>query len=289
MGPGNINNNPPAGPGVGPAGPQPPDNPQGNSNPGGASRGAQPDPTGGQGVVVHPDHPTRARGNGNDKHPRVQDVLNNGKQRLEQVLNRTGDAIEGRTRGPHGEGPLPPGQAKKLLDGGRAELPDNPGRPNDSHRHDYSGDGRRTPGPGNDNQGHGHFRPASNNSGNGSGNGIESSHGRGPLDARGVVTDRPGGPDLASVVAHLRGDTGGAQLPRELRQVLDSASRLLGSDLVAALERRGGSHGAEHSVKFVEHALARVARTLERVTEAGGAAGSNVAPRVLKDAVGELV
>jgi hypothetical protein len=47
--------------------------------------------------------------------------------------------------------------------------------------------------------------------------------------------------------------------------------------------------GEGHAVKFVEHALAHVARTLERVAEAGAAAGSNVSPRVLKEAVGELL
>jgi hypothetical protein len=246
----------------------------------------------------------RGRGGGNEQHPRVQDVLNEGKQKLEQLLGRTGDTINGLVRG---EDHVPPGQAKKLQGGGQPDGPDNgqtrvpssegdnrgrshesQGRTHESRGYEHSDNGTRTHGFGrDDDQGRDNFRLPSNNN-HGNGNGFEVSQGRGSLDGRGIGADALDNLNVASVVAYLRGSGNGEHLPRELRQALDGASRVLGSDLVAALERRGPSRSGEHAVRFVEHALARVARTLGRVSEAGGAATTNVPPRV-GEAVGELL
>ncbi len=293
----------------------------------------------------------RGHGNGQDKHARVQDVLHEGKQKIQRLLERTGDALTNRTRNPRGEGHTPPGQAKKYRDGDghdsrdtnrtevrdtrQARVPSNGdgehGRSHrsfnfDNHEHgrshethgrrddehgrshesrsqgnDGRGDRVQSFGRGDEDHGRGNFRTTSNNP-NGNAYGLDNSHGRGPhdsdghgpLDAHGrgalnFTNDAHGNLNLASVVAYLRGDALGAQLPRELRQVLDSTSRLLGTDLLAALERRGASGDDGHAVKILEHALARVARTLERVAETGGAAASNVTPRVFDEAVGELL
>ncbi|MET0646035.1 MAG: hypothetical protein ABW208_05390 [Pyrinomonadaceae bacterium] len=256
----------------------------------------------------------RGRGNGREQHPRVQDVLNEGKQTLERLLGRTGETNNGRGRG---DEHVPPGQAKKLQDGGRPDGRDNgqtrvpsnegdgrgrshesqgrshesQGRPQESRGHEHSDNGTRTHGRGRGDDDHGrdNFRlPSNNNHGHGN-NGFEGSHGRGHLDARGIGADALDNLNVASVVAYLRGDAGrGSHLPGELRQALDGASRVLGSDLVAALERRGPSNSGEQAVRFVEHALARIARTLGRVAETGGAAATNVPPRV-GEAVGELL
>ncbi len=294
-----VNNNPPTGTSVGPAETPRGGGAQETSAPRGEQREETPNPARGL-----------RRGQGNDKHTRVQDVLNDGKQRLEKLLGRTGDVTERRGRAARGDEHVPPGQAKKQ-DGGRPEGRDrgprervpssesgDQRRSHQPQRTDHSDNGRRAHGAGDDDRGRTLFQRQSNDNPGGRGNGLDDSHGRGPHDAhgrgqhdtRGLGTDGRGGLDIPSVVAHLRGDArGGAHLPRELRQVLDSTSRLLGPDLLAALERRGGSHGGEHAVKFVEHALARVARTLARVAEAGGAAAANVPPRVLGDAVGEVL
>ncbi|HEX8146517.1 MAG TPA: hypothetical protein VF591_04860 [Pyrinomonadaceae bacterium] len=274
----------------------------------------------------------RGRGNGPDnKHARVQDVLQEGKQKVQQLLERTGDAPGRGGRLTRGEEETPPGQAKKRQDGGhtdlretgRAESSDSgrteardartshvPSSGNGEHgrshetqnqnQTDRSGHAQGF-GRGDEDHGRSNFRPSSN-APNGNANGHDSSHGRGPLDshghgrgalnladaAPGLSNDARGNLSLPSVVAYLRGEADGAHLPRELRQVLDGTSRLLGSDLVAALERRGPSDDG-HAVKILEHALARVARTLGRVAEAGGAAASNVTPRVFDEAVGELL
>jgi hypothetical protein len=264
----------------------------------------------------------RGRSNGPDTHARVQDVLHEGKQKVQQLLERTGDALSNRVRHTRGDDHLPPGQAKKHQDGGHTDLRDTNrtdvrdmresrvpssvdgehGRSHESHGHGHHDRGDRVRGSGRGDEEHGqhNFRLTSN-SPNGNANGFDNSHGRGPLDSHGrgalnFASDALGlapevlrGLNISSVVAYLRGDVTGAQLPRELRQVLDSTSRLLGSDLLAALERRGASGDDRHAVKILEHALARVARTLERVTETGGAAASNVTPRVFGEAVGELL
>jgi hypothetical protein len=278
----------------------------------------------------NPTRGLRGRGNGPDnKHARVQDVLREGKQKVQQLLERTGDALGNRARHARGEEHVPPGQAKKHHDGGRTDSRDTNrtevrdarqsrvssdgdgehgrshkshgfdnngrGRSHESNRHDGIDHGRHTEGSRHDGDDHGrsHFHPSSNDSG-GNGNRFESSHGRGHLDSHGrgaldLSNEVRGNLNLPSVVAYLRGEAVGAQLPRELRQVLDSTSRLLGTDLLSALERRGAAGGDGHAVKILEHALARVARTLERVAETGGAAASNVTPRVFGDAVGELL
>lgn len=267
----------------------------------------------------------RGRGRGADQHARVQDVLNEGKQKVKQLLERTGDTIEAHTRVKRGEDHTPPGQAKKHQDGARTDTRDtgtthtpsaendgrtrsndshgrshesqsrpneSHGRSNESHGYDRPDHGRGTHGTGDD-RGRSHFRSPSNSSGGGA-NGLDGSHGRGVDGSHGRGQHGPGddahgGLNVPSLVAYLRGDAGGAQIPRELRQVLDGASRLLGPELVAALERRGASDGGEHAVKFLEHALARVARTLGRVAEAGGASAPGVPPRVFGEAVGELL
>ncbi|MBV8859304.1 MAG: hypothetical protein JOZ02_20400 [Acidobacteria bacterium] len=227
------------------------------------------------------------RGNGNspDKHARVQDVLHEGKQKVQQLLERTGDALNGRTRD---EEHSPPGQAKKFQDGEHGRSLEAQGK-----GHEDRGDRVQGFGRGDEDRGRSDFRTTSDNP-NGNAYGLDHSHGRGPVDAQGRgaldhLDDARGNLNLPSVVAYLRGESGGAQLPRELRQVLDSTSRLAGPDLLAALERRGASGDDGHAVKIVEHALARVARTLERVAEAGGSAASNVTPRVFKEAVSELL
>lgn len=268
----------------------------------------------------------RGRGNGADnRHARVQDVLHEGKQKVQQLLERTGDALGQRARHTRGEEHIPPGQAKKHQDGhgpdlretGRTDGRDTresrvPSNGNGEHGRSHESNGRgdndrgehvRGFGRGGDEEhGRGDFRTTSNTP-NGNANGLDNSHGRGPLDSHGhgrgalnlahdvlgLASDVRGNLNLPSVVAYLRGEAGGAHLPRELRQVLDGTSRLLGTDLLAALERRGASGGDGHAVKILEHALARVARTLERVNETGGAAASNVAPRVFGEAVGELL
>lgn len=319
MGLDNIKNNPPGGAGVGgpadahPAG-GPPDT---STRRTGTHEGPHDHAPGLRGDS--PDRPTRGRGRGNDEHPRVHDVLNEGKQKLQKLVGQAGDLLEGRTRGARGEDHTPPGQAKKHQDGARTDARDagttrttspehdgrgrsneshgrsneSHGRSNEAHGYERPGHGRGTHGAGDDDGGRSHFRSTSNNSGgvgnglDGSrGHGVDGSHGRGP---RGLGNDAHGGLNVPSVVAYLRGDAGAAHLPRELRQVLDGASRLFGPDLVAALERRGGSGGGEHAVKFLEHALARVARTLGRVAEAGGASAPGIPPRVFGEAVGELL
>lgn len=269
----------------------------------------------------------RGRGNGHDNHARVQDVLHEGKQKVQQLLERTGDALSNRVRHARGEEHIPPGQAKKQQDGvgpdlrdtGRPEVRDmresrvpsngdgehgrshetrghrhdDHGRSHESrgHGHNDRGDHVRGSGRGDEDHGRHNFRTTSN----GNANGLENSHGHGRgafnlvHDVLGLVHDGRGNLNLPPVVAYLRGEAGGAHLPRELRQVLDSTSRLLGTDLLAALERRGASGDGNHAVRILEHALARVARTLERVPEAGGTAASNVTPRVFKEAVGELL
>jgi hypothetical protein len=289
------------------------------------------------------------RGHGPDPHPRVQDVVNEGKQKLEKLVGQAEQALEGLTRGRGRDGEhVPPGQAKKLQDGGHPEGrdtgqtrtrggdngprtdppaddgtrtrgpdadatrdarrasdsspdtrgPDHRGRSHESHgRSDESHGYGRSDRSDHDRRAHGHgrgddggdgfnnFRLPSHNSGRG--HDFDGPRGRGHLDLRG-----PGlganSLNVGSLVAYLRGDAAGATLPRELRQLLDGASRLLGPDLVSALERRGSSFDGDHAVKFIEHALARVARTLSRVAEAGGAAASGVPPRVFDEAVGEL-
>jgi hypothetical protein len=266
----------------------------------------------------------RGRGNGADRHARVQDVLHEGKQKVQQLLERTGDAPGSGVRPARGEEHVPPGPAKKHQDGGQ---PDS----RDTHRADprdtrescvpSSGDGEhgrshetlrrlnddhgiRAQGSGRGDEGHGRssFRPTPNNS-NVNANGLDNSNGRGPLDphgrGRGPLDLADGGPGLAhdsrgnlnlpSVVAYLRGEANGAHLPRELRQVLDGTSRLLGPDFAAALGRRGASDGEGHAVRILEHALARVARTLGRAAESGRAAASDVTPRAFDEAVGELL
>jgi hypothetical protein len=229
----------------------------------------------------------RGRGNGSDpdKHARVQDVLNEGKQKVQQLLERTGDALDGRTRD---EEHTPPGQSKKFQDGEHGRPLEAQGKGHEDRGEHVQGFGR-----GDEDRGRSDFRTTSNNP-NGSAYGLDDSHGHGPVDTHGrgaldLSDDARGNLSLPSVVAYLRGEAGGAQLPRELRQVLDSASRLAGPDLLAALERRGASGDDGHAVKIVEHALAHVARTLERVAEAGSAAASNSAPRVFKEAVSELL
>ncbi|MET0621785.1 MAG: hypothetical protein ABW250_02285 [Pyrinomonadaceae bacterium] len=285
MGLDNVKNTPPAGPGVGPADTPPTGGPHGAHASPGETPEAPPGLRRGHGA----EHPGRGRGNGNDTHPRVQDVLNEGKQKVQQLLNRTGDALRGRGRG---EDHVPPGQAKKLNDGGgdHGRTNESHRRTNESHGSGHSDHGNRTHGHGRSDDDHGrdNFRPTSNNH-RGAGNGFEVSHGRGSHDVRVPGADDRGGLNVAPLVAYLRGGAGGEHVPRELRQVLDGASRLLGSDLVNALERRGPSNGGEHAVRFVEHALARVARSLGRVSEAGGAASANVPPRVHGEAVGELL
>lgn len=255
----------------------------------------------------------RGRGNGPDnRHARVQDVLHEGKQKVQHLLERTGDALTNRTRR---EEHVPPGQAKKHGDGGRTDLRDTNrpevrdlresrvpsngdgehGRSHETHGRGHDDRGDRVQGfnRGGEDRGRGDFRPTSNTP-NGNANGLDNKHGSGPLDSNGrgaldFTNDAHGNLNLTSVVAYLRGEASGAQLPRELRQVLDSTSRLLGTDLLSALEGRGAAGGDKHAVKILEHALARVARTLERVAETGGAAASNVTPRVFGDAVGELL
>lgn len=265
----------------------------------------------------------RGRGNGADnKHARVQDVLYEGKQKVQQLLERTGDALGNRVRHNRGEEHVPPGQAKKQ-DGGATELRDTNrsdgrdtrpsrvpspadgehGRSHESRgHHDDRGERVQGFGRGDEERGRSDFRTTSNTP-NGNANGLDNSHGRGPLDshghgrgapnllndALGLSHDALGNLNLPSVVAYLRGEAGGAHLPHELRQVLDGTSRLLGTDLLAALERRGASGGDGHAVRILEHALARVARTLGRVAETGGAAATNVPPRVFGEAVGELL
>lgn len=302
MGLDNIKNTPPGGPGVNPADTPATGGPHGAPTNRGETQDVPPGLRRGDGDG----HPGRGRGNGNDKHPRVQDVINEGKQRIQQLLNRTGDG-DGRTRGTRGEDHVPPGQAKKNQDGGRPDGDDtrpsrvpssegddrnrsheSHGRTNESRGHGHSDHGNRTHGRSDDDHGRDNFRLPSNDN-RGRGNGFELSHGRGSHDNRVPGASDHGGLNLASLVAYLRGAAGGEQVPRELRQVLDGASRTLGSDLVAALERRGASNNGEHAVRFVEHALARVVRTLGRVPEAGGAAASNVPPRVHGEAVGELL
>ena len=289
----------------------------------------------------------RGRGNAPDnQHARVQDVLHEGKQKVQQLLERTGDVLTNRARHGRGDDHLPPGQAKKNQDGvgpdlrdtsrtevrdmresrvpspadgghgrsheARGHGNDDHGRSHETHKqgqshethgrgHNDRGDHVRGSGRADEDHGRSNFRQTSTTP-NGNANGHDKSHGRGPLDshghgrgalnlvndALGLGQDVRGNLNLPSVVAYLRGEAGGAHLPRELRQVLDGTSRLLGTDLLAALERRGAS-GDGHAVKILEHALARVARTLERVSEAGGAAASNVTPRVFGEAVGELL
>jgi hypothetical protein len=299
MGLDNVKNTRPAGPGLGPADTPATGGPHGAPDNRGETQDVPPGLRRGDGA----EHPGRGRGNGNDKHPRVQDVLNEGKQRIQQLLNRPGDAPNGRGRG---EDHVPPGQLKKL-DGGQPETGpsrthgngggehgrshQSHGRTDESHGHGHSDNGTRTHGHGRSDDDHGrnNFRlPSNDNSGRGNGNGFEVSHGRGSHDGRVPGSNDHGGLNVAPLVAYLRGGAGGEHLPRDLRQVLDAASRVLGSDLVAALERRGPSNGGEHAVRFVEHALARVARTLGRVSEAGGAAATNVTPRY-GEAVGELL
>ena len=279
MGLDNVKNSPPGGPGLGPADTPSTGGPPGKPAPSGGPGEGQSDAARG----LHGGGTGRStRGKGPDAHPRVQDVLNEGKQKVQQLLNRPGERADG-------GGNTPPGQAKKLQDGGRPEGDDGPGRSNESHGHDYSEHGRRTQGPGGDNDhGRSDFRLPPNNNPGGDGNRFDGSQGRGPLDARGSGAGAHDNLNVASVVAYLRGDAGGGHVPRELRQVLDGASRVLGSDLVNALERRGPSGGGEQAVRFIEHALSRVARTLGRVAEAGGVASPNVPPRV-GEAVGELV
>jgi hypothetical protein len=312
MGLDKIKHNPP---GLGPADTHSAGGPLESDLTRGQQREGKADPSRGRG-----DHPgqtdTRGRGHKTDQNPRVQDVLNEGKQKVQQLLERTGDAINGRAHHARGEEHTPPGQAKKYQDGGRTDSRDtgrtevrdtgpqrtrgsegddhgrsrkshgfdndDHGRSHESNRSDH---GRRTHGSGDDDHGRNHFRTSSNNSG-GDGNRSESSHGRG---ARNRADEGRGNLNLSSVVAYLRGGAGTEHIPRELRQVLDGTSRLLGSDLLAALERRGAAADGKHAVKFVEHALARVARTLERVADAGGAAASNAPPRVYGEAVGELL
>jgi hypothetical protein len=224
---------------------------------------------------------------GNDQHPRVQDVLNDGKQKLEQLLGRTANLINGLGRG-RGDEHTSPGQVNRPHDGGR---PDGSG---DRHTRIPSSEGgdrsrsQESRGNGHSDHGRNDFRlPSNNNHGHGH-NGFEVSHGRGALDGRGLVAGVLDNLNVAPVVAYLRGSISGEQIPRELRQALDGASRVLGSDLVAALERRGPSSGGEPAVRIIEHALARVTRTLGRVAETGGAASMNVSPRV-GEAVGELL
>ncbi len=280
----------------------------------------------------------RGRGNGQGRHARVQDVLHEGKQKVQQLLERTGDVLGNRVRHGRGEEHLPPGQAKKqregvgpdLRDTGRTEArdlresrvppsgdgehgrshetrghrDDEHGRSHESRGHGHNDRGEHVRGSGRGDEEHGRsdFRSTLNPP-NGNANGHDNSHGRGPLDshghgrgplnlvndALGLGHDARGNLNLPSVIAYLRGEAGGAHLPRELRQVLDGTSRLLGTDLLAALERRGASGDGQHAVRILEHALARVARTLERVSEAGGTAASNVTPRVFGEAVGELL
>lgn len=260
-----------------------------------------------RGLRNGPDRPTRGRGHDPDKHARVQDVLHEGKQKVQQLLERTGDALSNRTRVTRGEDHTPPGQAKKYQDGERSDVRDTRqtripssedgehGRSHETHGQGHTDRSDRAQGFGRNDEDHGrsNFRPTSNNP-NGNANGLDNSHGHGPLDAHGrgaldLAHEAHGNLNLPSVVAYLRGDAGGAHLPHELRQVLDSSSRLLGTDLLAALERQGASGDGKHAVKILEHALARVARTLERVAETGGAAASNVTPRVFGEAVGELL
>jgi hypothetical protein len=306
MGLDNVKNTPPGGPGLGPADTPATGGPHGAPGNRGETQEVPPGLRRGDGA----EHPGRGRGNGNDRHPRVQDVLNEGKQALEKLLGRTGDA-DGRTRGARGEDHVPPGQAKKNQDGGRPDGGDtrpprvpssegddrnrsheSHGRTNESRGHGHSDHGNRTHGHGRSDDDHGrnNFRlPSNDNQGRGNGNGFEVSHGRGGHEGRVPGANDRGGLNVAPLVAYLRGGAGGEHVPRELRQVLDGASRVLGSDLVAALERRGASNSGEHAVRFIEHALARVVRTLGRASEAGGAAASNVAPRVYGEAVGELL
>jgi hypothetical protein len=315
MGLDNIKNNPPVGAGGGPADANPAGGPPDTSTRRTETHGGPPDHAPGL-RGDSPDRPTRRRGRGNDQHPRVHDVLNEGKQKLQKLVGQAGDLLEGRTRGARGEDHIPPGQAKNQNDGGRTDArggtdgrdtttprttsPENDGRgrsteshgrsneshgrSNEVHGYERSDHGRRTHGSGDDG-GRSRFRSTSNSSGGGS-HGVDGLHGRG---ARGLGNDALGGVNVSSLVGYLRGDAGGANIPRELRQVLDGASRLLGPDLVNALERRGGAAGGEHAVKLLEHALARVARTLGRVAEAGGAAATGVPPRVFGEAVGELL
>lgn len=316
MGLDNIKPNPPGNGGVGRPDLPSPGGPPDNSAP----RGENP-----QGPPEHARGP-RGRGNGGgDQHPRVQDVLNEGKQTLEKLLGRTPNAPDGRPRGPRGDEHVPPGQAKKQGDGNQVEVRDtgprrdspsndgpNPrglernsgpeargpergnGRPTDSPVYGNPGFERRSDGPGRSDGDYGrnHLRHLSNE-GRGNrfdgGNGFDGRHGRGPLERGGLPGVGRGGVDVPALVAYLRGDAGGAHLPRELRQVLDSASRLVGPDLLTALERRGQAADGRHAVKFIEHALGRVARTLERVAERGGAGATNVPPRVYGEAVGELL
>ena len=292
MGLDNVKNTTPARPGLGPADTPATGGPHGAPD----NRGETPDGPNATRTGDVANRPGQRRGNGNDKHPRVQDVLNEGKQRVQQLLNRPGEA-DGRARGARGEEHVPPGQAKKNQDGGRPDGRDTGpsrvpssegggrGRTNESRGHGHSDHGNRTHGQGRSDDDHGrnNFRLPSNDN-PGRGNGFDGSHGRVPgANDHGRLNVEP-------LVAYLRGGAGGEHIPRELRQALDGASRLLGSDLVTALERRGASNnGGEHAVKFVEHALARVARSLGRVSEAGGAAASNVPPRVHGEAVGELL
>ena len=60
----------------------------------------------------------RGHSNGQDKHARVQDVLHEGKQKIQRLLERTGDARTNRSRIGRGEEHTPPGQAKRYRDGG---------------------------------------------------------------------------------------------------------------------------------------------------------------------------
>lgn len=256
-------------------------------------------------------------GRGPDMHARVQDVLHEGKQKVQQLLERTGDTLGNRVRHTRGDDDhVPPGQAKKHQDGGHTDLRDTNrtevrdlresrvpssadgehGRSHETHGHGHNDHGDRVQGFGHGEEEHGqnNSRPSSTNP-NGNANGFDNSHGhgRGALnlasDALGLAPEALRGLNISSVVAYLRGDASGAQLPRELRQVLDSTSRLLGSDLLASLERRGASGDDKHTVKILEQALARVTRTLERVAETGGTATTNVTPRVFGEAVGELL
>lgn len=323
-------NNPPVGTRGGPADTPNPVGPQGNPN--------RPDGTqeGPPGLRDKPAPSTRGRGNGHEQqHPRVQDVLNEGKQKVQQLLERVGDATGNRPRAGRGEEHVPPGQAKKLGDDGGPDVRDtgprgaresggddqgrsdksqrvgndDRGRSHESNRHGQSEHGRsheshgrghngrdgrvQSSGRGDDNDGRSNFRTTSNGP-NGNAHGLDHSRGRGHLESHGrgpanFLNEAHGNLNLPSVVAYLRGEAGGSHLPRELRQVLDSTSRVLGTDLLAALERRGASGEGKHAVRILGHALARVARSLDRVAEAGGPAASNVTPRVFKEAVGELL
>ena len=312
-----------------------------------------------------------------DAHVRVQDILNEGRQKLQRFFGQA-DGVPGeRTREPRVEFMGPPDQASiQDEDGGRPEGRDTGlfrkrssddgdergprrdslpkengrqrnvegdtsgdtrragrdsgplrdlretvrdlGRSRESHGDNHASrtrggehDGRRTHGgdhEGRRARGGGSddgpienlFRTQFQNSGRDR-NVLDNSPARGLLNTLGLSDDGPQGGrrgvDVASFVSYLRGETGGAHLPAELRQVLDGASRVLGSDFVATLEARASSTSdGDRVVRFVEHALERVAHTLERAvgrgggtTEGGGGATSGVPARAVKEAVGELL